>query len=182
MKKRLRTPVMVLAVVAALVGASALPVSADGKKGGERITVSGNSVPSDCNDGEGAGAIALTGDLEGCLTFFPKRFTCDELNGFARYRESGTESFEGTLHGEPGRFSTSYTLEATYESGSCAEFEAGGFPFLSQLTGGCDHYVRGRSGAFRGASGLITFFDVIPDPGSSGASNFLYAGTLKVRG
>lgn len=49
---------------------------------------------------------------------------------------------------------------------------------MNQLTGGCDHRVIGTSGAFKGMRGLITFFDVIPDPGESGASNFLYRGRL----
>lgn len=144
----------------------------------ETVQVSGNAVPSECNDGRGAGAIELTGDLEGCLTFFPKDFTCEELNGFALYNERGREVFEGSLNGESGKFRTKYTLEATYTQGSCAAFDAGGFPFLNQLTGGCDHFVKGRNGVFDDARGLITFHDVIPEPGVSGASNFLYSGHI----
>ena len=143
-----------------------------------RTTISGDATPSTCNGQRGAGAIELTGDLEGCLTFYPKKFSCVELNGFALYRESGREVFVGSYDGERGRFRTRYTLEATYTSGSCTAFMNGGFPFMNQLTGGCDHRIIGKSGVFAGRRGLITFHDVIPTPGMSGASNFLYSGYL----
>ena len=144
-----------------------------------KTQISGNAVPSDCAGDRGAGAIELSGDLTGCLIFFPATFECVEMNGFARVRETGRELFVGRYDGERGKFRTKYDLEATYSSGACADFDAGGFPFEKQLTGGCDHYIRGRSGTFRGMRGLITFFDVIPDPGTSGASNFFYAGYLR---
>ena len=144
-----------------------------------RTTISGDAVPSDCAGDRGAGAIQLTGDLQGCLIFFPATFECIEMNGFARYRETGRELFVGSYDGERGRFRTKYDLEATYTSGSCAEFNDGGFPFLNQLTGGCDHFIRGKTGAFEGRRGFISFFDVIPDPGESGASNFYYAGWMR---
>lgn len=173
-------PVMVIAVSVILLLAFTSPVSAKGDGNvGETMTVSGNSEFSDCNAGIGLGALFLTGDVEGCLTFLEiEDFSCDEMNGFDRYRESGIESFVGSLHGEPGEFETTYTLEATYAEGFCDQVNAGGFPFELQLTGGCDHTVIGESGSFEGVTGLITFFDVIPDPGVSGASNFLYVGTL----
>lgn len=173
-----RQPWLIFGLSIVLVLALTSPSGAAGDSGGETITISGDSVPSDCNEGEGAGAIALTGDIEGCLTFFPGDYSCDRLNGFDRFRETGTESFTGSLHGQPGDFTTSYTLEASYAAGFCDQVDAGGFPFELQLTGGCDHTVTGTSGAFEGVTGLITFFDVIPDPGVSGASNFLYAGDL----
>lgn len=157
----------------------ATPVSAQTEP--STVEVSGNSRPSDCNGNRGAGAIFLRGDIRGCLIFFPAEFSCEELNGFDRYRESGRELFIGKLNGERGRFRTTYTLDATYAPGTCAAVEAGGFPFENQLTGGCDHRVIGKTGAFEGMRGLITFFDVIPDPGTSGASNFLYAGELHSR-
>jgi len=175
-----------LALGAALVmlASAASPADAEhGNGGGDAMRISGDAVPSDCNDGRGAGALELfNGNLEGCLTFFPKAYTCEELNGFALYNEEGRERFRGTLDGKRGTFTTTYTIEATYTAGSCAEFDAGGFPFMNQLTGGCDHYVKGRRGVFRGATGLINFHDVIPEPGVSGASNFLYSGYLNLKG
>ena len=177
---RTRRSIIILGFALLMVLSLAAPVGADDddREKRERITISGDSVPSGCNDGRGAGAIELSGDLDGCLIFFPKRFTCDELNGFALYREWGRELFEGTFDGEPGTFRTKYTLEATYEQGACAEFDAGGFPFEKQITGGCDHRVIGRSGVFDDARGLITFHDVI-DPGN-GATNYLYSGHLRL--
>ncbi len=170
---------MVLGVSLILMLVFTAPVgAANGDAAGEVMTVSGNSEPSDCNNGEGVGAILLTGDVSGCLTFFPEDFSCDELNGFDRYRESGTETFDGSLHGEPGKFTTTYVLEATYAEGFCDQVNEGGFPFELQLTGGCDHTVTGTEGSFLDVIGLITFFDVIPVPGVSGASNFFYSGDL----
>lgn len=168
-----------LAAVLMMIAAFSTPVSAQVAPP-EDMTLSGNSKPSTCNRGKGAGAIRLTGDLKGCLTFFPQDYTCDELNGFDRYQETGREVFVGSLLGERGRFRTNYTLEATYAPGFCRAVEAGEFPFELQLTGGCDHHVKGKTGAFEGVKGLIRFFDVIPDPGESGASNFLYAANLEM--
>ena len=37
-------------------------------------------------------------------------------------------------------------------------------------------------GVFRGATVRITFYDVIPDPGTSGASNFLHSGDIDLKG
>lgn len=160
-----------------LLASVASPVDAIGRH--RSTTVSGNALPSECNKGEGVGALELTGDLEGCWIFLDFDFECEELNGFARYTEKGRESFSGTANGVEGTFKTKYTLEATYNSGACQEFDAGGFPFEEQITGGCDHYIVKGTGAFRRAKGLITFFDVIPDPGESGASNYFYAGKIR---
>ncbi len=145
----------------------------------DRKTISGDATPSDCNDGEGVGAIYLTGDLNGCLIFFPTDFSCVEMNGFALYEEEGREVFRGTYEGRNGKFRTRYTLAATYTQGACEDFEAGGFPYEKQLTGGCDHKIFGMKGAFKGRKGLITFHDIIPNPGTSGASNFFYSGYLR---
>jgi hypothetical protein len=170
---------IVLGLVALLALMLTAPVDASARRG--HVSISGDSTPSDCNEGEGDGAIMMSGDLEGCLTFFVDRFECDELNGFARYREWGAESFDGEFRGQEGTFRTTYDLEATYEAGSCADFDAGEFPYLNQLTGGCDHKIVAGDGVFRGVRGHITYFDVIPVPGESGASNFLYAGALTGR-
>ncbi|MGI9657523.1 MAG: hypothetical protein ACR2OD_01340 [Gaiellaceae bacterium] len=177
---RLIAAVLVVALAAAafLVLSGTAEAASSGKSKNEKTHISGNSTPSDCNDGKGAGALLLTGDLEGCLTFFPKRFTCDELNGFAKYTEWGREKFQGTLNGKSGKFRTKYKVVATYKQGSCQAFNDGGFPFEGQITGGCKHKVIGKTGAFRGYKGLITFYDEIPVVGE-GATNFLYDGYVK---
>jgi hypothetical protein len=94
------------------------------------------------------------------------------LNGFARYREWGREVFRDD-DGVSG-FRTAYTLEGVYSQGFCTTFD-----FATQLAGGCDHKVFSGSGKFLGANGIITFNDIIPVSGVSGASNFLYHGQLK---
>ena len=164
-------------LLATLAGGS----TASGGNGNHRgwTAVSGTGVPSGC--GGDAFALELRGDLEGCWAIFPEDFSCEELNGFALYKESGREQFDGTLRGEPGQFITTYTFEAAYAQGFCDSFD-----FLAELAGGCDHHVRGISGSFRGVVGDITFFDIIPGistggmitPGPSGATDFLYVGQL----
>lgn len=150
----------------------------------ERTVITGTANPSDCNNGKGLGALAFSGDLEGCLTFFPTEYTCTEGNGFALYEEKGKEIFIGTYQGERGKFRTRYTLAATYLADSCALIDAailegGDFPFDRQMTGGCDHKILGRKGAFSGMRGNFNIFDVIPEPGVSGATTFHWAGWLQ---
>lgn len=164
-------------VLTALVGGSTASAGGGHKSGW--TAVSGTAVPSDC--GGDAFALELSGDLEGCWAIFPEDFSCEELNGFALYRESGREQFDGTRSGEPGQFITTYTFEAAYAQGFCESFD-----FLAELAGGCDHHIRGISGSFRGVVGHITFFDIIPGistngmitPGPAGATDALYVGQL----
>lgn len=149
----------------------AAPAVADNGHGG-RTLVSGDSVFSDCGDADLA--IELSGDLQGCLEIFPMDYACDELDGFARYREWGREVF----HDDDGvsGFRTRYALEAVFTQGFCDTFD-----FTTQLAGGCDHKVFSGQGRYRGANGSLTFNDIIPEAGVSGASKFLYHGYVKVR-
>lgn len=170
-----------MAIVAALFFLAALMLPAPAEAQSDRALISGNATPSDCNNGKGIAAIELTGDLEGCLIFFIEEATCTEYNGFALYEESGRELFKGSYDGEKGRFRTKYTLAGTYAQGACADFEAEDYPtfFSKQLTGGCNHKIKGKAGVFKGMKGLLVFHDIIPEPGVSGASNFFYTGYLK---
>jgi hypothetical protein len=140
--------------------------AADGQGG--RTRVSGDSVFSDC----GEYALEMSGDLNGCLDIIPQRYTCEEVGDIAVYREWGEEFFRD----EDGvsTFETKYDLEGIYTAGFCETFD-----FTTQLAGGCDHKVLKGRGKFRGANGIITFYDIIPDPGVSGASNFIYHGDVK---
>jgi len=149
----------------------------------ERTVISGTAEFSECNNGKGAGALMFSGDLEGCLTFYPKDYTCTEMNGFALYEESGSEIFIGSYEGVRGKFRTRYTLAATYLADSCdaiddAVLNGGDFPWDRQVTGGCDHKILGRKGAFAGKRGNFNIFDVIPEPGVSGATTFQWAGWI----
>ena len=156
----------------------------------EKLVISGNStfaLPTEC---DGEFALVMTGDLEGCLKIMPKRIDCDELNGFDLYTEKGKELFEGTLDGVYGEFETRYVVRGTYASGFCDALSLGDpNAFALQLSGGCIHNVRGKSGVFEDVKGLFRVYDVIPgitaggagmpDPAGFGASNFLYEGFLK---
>lgn len=167
---------------ACLLAAMAAGSTASAGSGQQRnwTTVSGSAVPSACG---GVYAAELRGDLEGCWAVFPEDFSCEELNGFALYKESGREEFEGTRNGEPGHLVTNYTFRGVYPSGFCSTFD-----FSGELAGSCDHYVKGRSGAFRGVVGLIQFYDIIPGiqadgngnvmPGTAGPTDYFYVGTL----
>ena len=164
---------LLIAVSIAYAAGKPASANADGNGyGNHRHAVSGDSVFSDCGDF----AIELSGDLNGCLHIVPGSYTCSELNGFDQYNERGTELFEDE-DGSSG-FRTRYTLEARFSPGFCNSFN-----FALQITGGCLHTIVNASGRgkYRGAKGTITFSDVIPDPGESGATNFLYHGDLKLK-
>ncbi len=132
------------------------------------ISVSGNSVPSDCGAPKKADlGLELEGSLEGCWAIFVQHLTCRELNGFALTTELGREEFEGKLDGEPVKLETVYAFTATWPSGSCPQ------PAVEKETSGsCIHYVAGER-----LGGVIRFHDVIPVMGK-GATNFLYEGVL----
>lgn len=134
------------------------------------ITVSGDSVPSDCGAAKSpSAATELTGNLEGCLAIFVQHFNCRAMNGFDFSTELGREEFEGTLDGKPIKFDTQYVFTALWPTGSCPA------PAVeAEIAGGCVHYLSGE-----GVQGVIRFYDIIPTVGK-GASNFFYEGVVTV--
>lgn len=170
-------------VLAALLLAGGNSASASGNS----VFVSGNSTASDCGLEGSDLALAMSGDLEGCLSVFVQGYSCQELGDYDLYSERGREVFVGTYRGRQGRFRTTYTVEGAYAKGFCQSFNFG-----LQLAGGCLHKVYGRSGVFREAEGLLTFLDVVANvtgdpvtgtftPGT-GANNFLYYGRIHLEG
>lgn len=161
-----------------LAGGSAALASGD-----KSIFVSGNSTYSDCGLEGSDFALLLTGDLEGCLSVFVEGFKCKGLEHFDAYFERGREVFVGTLRGKQGRFRTQYTFDAAFAKGFCESFD-----LSLEVGGGCTHKVRGTSGVFKEAQGVIKFIDVIAnvtgDPitgeysAGSGGNNFLYSGRI----
>lgn len=134
------------------------------------VTVSGDSLPSDCGAAKSANAASvLTGSLEGCLAIFVMNSNCRVMNGFDLYVELGREEFEGKLEGAAIAFNTIYTFNAIFPSGSCPAPD-----LVKETAGGCTHYVSGD-----GVQGVIRFYDVIPTVGK-GATNFPYEGTIAV--
>ncbi|MFH6602782.1 hypothetical protein ACEZ3G_04785 [Maribacter algicola] len=98
-------------------------------------------------------ALALTGDLEGCLYVFVEDYACSPSG---TYREAGKEYFVGTYNGEFGTFWTTYKFEAKYEG--CSE---DGFFLGAEIFGRCQHPIIKDSGTgtFEGVSGRVNFKD-----------------------
>jgi hypothetical protein len=148
---------------AAMLVASGNPALAE-----KAISISGDSIPSDCGAPKKADSgTEMSGSLTGCLAIFIKHLNCRELNGFAFTTELGREEFEGTLNGKPIKFDTEYSFQATWPSGSCPTPAAD-----KEITGGCIHYISGEK-----FGGLIRFYDVVPIEGK-GATHFFYEGFL----
>ncbi len=153
--------------------------------GGEqkRAFVSGNSTYSDCGLKGSDYGLLMTGDLEGCLSGFIQGQKCKELADYDLYLEEGREVFVGKYHGQQGRFRTTYTFDGAYAKGYCKSLD----PSL-EVGGGCNHPIKGVSGVFAHARGLIKFIDVIAgvtgDPvtgafnAGTGGNNFLYYGQI----
>lgn len=152
--------------------------------GDRKIAIDGNSVFSDCGAEGASFALAMTGDLKGCLSIFIQNITCTELKDFDHYVERGREAFDGTWRGKKGKFSTKYTVDAAYEKGFCQSLD-----YTLELSGSCIHNIDGHSGAFAGAEGAFKLFDVVTnvtgDPvtgtfkAGSGGNNFLYYGHIR---
>jgi hypothetical protein len=86
-----RIPVVLVAAL--LVGANPA-LAAD-----RTISVSGDSVPSDCGAAKSpSSAVELSGSLVGCLAIFVQHFNCHAMNGFDFSTELGREEFEGLQH------------------------------------------------------------------------------------
>jgi hypothetical protein len=172
----------ILAAMILAVGSAGFATANDNNRS---VFVSGNSAYAGCGVEESDFALAMTGDLEGCLSVFVEGFKCKALDDYDLYSERGREVFVGNLHGKQGRFKTTYTFDAAMAKGFCQSFD-----LSMELAGGCTHKVQGRSGVFRNAEGMITFFDVIANvtgnpvtgefTAGTGANNFLYYGRIRL--
>src|SRR5262245_37852922 len=99
-----------------------------------------------CDDG----GYAMTGSLVGCWwidTFDPK-YSPDQSPS----RATGEEHFEGCLGAVCGTFTTRYQFTAKTD---------GPWPTSAELHGRCHHPVTGGTEGFAGASGEISFHDVV---------------------
>jgi len=122
-----------------------------------------------CNSaGQGADfALAMTGDLNGCLYVFVDEYECSPSG---TYREEGREKFIGTYNGQSGTFWTTYKFEAKYEGCS-----PDGSYLGAEIFGRCQHPIVAGSGTgvFSGVTGQINFKDDIE------AGNFPYRAHLR---
>lgn len=170
-------------VLASMILAGGSAAFATGHDNNRTVIVSGNSTFSACGLDGSDFALAMTGDLEGCLSVFVEGFKCKALDDYDLYSERGREVFVGSLRGKQGRFRTSYTVDAAMAKGFCQSFD-----MSLEVAGSCSHKVEGRSGVFKDAEGLLTFFDVVANvtgnpvtgefAAGTGSNNFLYFGRI----
>jgi hypothetical protein len=130
------------------------------------VTVSGDSVPSECGAAKTADySTELSGSLTGCWSTFIAHVNCQEMNGYALWTEIGREEFDGTLDGEATKFDTQYTFNGIFPSGSCPEPSP-----EKEVVGRCIHYISGDK-----LVGVMRFYDVTF---GEHAPHYFYEGTL----
>jgi len=96
------------------------------------------------------GGYAMTGSFVGCwwIDTFETKSDPDK----AHYRATGTEHFEGCLGAVCGTLTTTYSFTAKTD---------GPWPTSAELHGRCHHPVTGGTDGFAGATGEISFHDVV---------------------
>ncbi len=94
-------------------------------------------------------ALILDGDLEGCLYTF---IETQKSSPSGTYRETGRETFVGSIGDESGTFRTTYRFEAKYEDVA---------NLTGEIFGRCQHpIVKGSgTGDFEGVTGILLFKD-----------------------
>ena len=135
----------VLAVLASLVG-SLFAVGSTTASGGATITRGIQEAAGSCEDG----GYAMTGRLVGCWWIDTFETRSDESK--SHFHASGTEHFTGCLGTTCGTFYTTYTFSAKTD---------GPWPTSAEIHGRCHHPIIGGTGGFAGASGEISFHDVV---------------------
>lgn len=96
------------------------------------------------------GGYRMTGSLVGCWWIDTFETNSDPDN--STVRATGTEHFTGCLGSTCGTFFTAYTFTAKTD---------GPWPTSAEIHGRCHHPVIGGTGGFAGASGEISFHDVV---------------------
>jgi len=92
----------------------------------------------------------MTGSLVGCWVIDTFETKSDPAK--ATLLATGTEHFTGCLGSTCGTFFTTYTFTAKYD---------GPWPTSAEIHGRCIHPIIGGTGGFAGASGVISFHDVV---------------------
>jgi hypothetical protein len=139
-----RSPGISIAVAALLAAAIVAPAAAGGRG---TTNVRGTQLAAGTCDN---GGYAMTGSLVGCwwIDTFETKSSPDK----AHYRATGEEHFEGCLGAVCGSFTTRYQFTAKTD---------GPWPTSAELHGRCHHPVTGGTEGFAGASGEISFHDVV---------------------
>jgi len=140
---------------------------AGSRNGATQFSGVGLYVPDDeCNASLGGAtyAVAMTGELVGCLYIFVVESECSPSG---TYREIGTELFVGTYNGQDGSFETTYKFEAKYQVCN-GDGSYGG----AEILGRCQHPIVDDSGTgvFEGVTGRLDMKDDVV------AANYPYRG------
>ena len=92
----------------------------------------------------------MTGSLVGCwwIDTFETKSSPDK----STFRAWGTEHFTGCLGSTCGTFYTTYTFTAKTD---------GPWPTSAEIHGRCHHPITRGTGGFAGASGVLSFHDVV---------------------
>ena len=130
---------------AALLVASAVPASAAASRGATTVRGTQHAAGS-CE----SGGYAMTGSLVGC--WWIDTFESKSDPSKAHYLATGTEHFTGCLGPICGTFFTTYSFSAKTD---------GPWPTSAEIHGRCHHPVVGGTDGFTGASGEISFHDVV---------------------
>lgn len=100
-----------------------------------------------CGDGTG---YQMTGSLVGCWWIDTFESKTDPAR--SNFRATGTEHFVGCLGTICGSFTTTYSFTAKMD---------GPWQTSAEIRGRCHHPVTGGTGGFSGATGQISFRDVV---------------------
>jgi hypothetical protein len=102
-----------------------------------------------CKDG-GLDGYKMIGSLDGCwvIDSFETKSDPDK----STFRATGTEHFTGWLGSTHGTFYTTYSYTAKTD---------GPWPTSAEIHGRCHHPIIGGTGGFEGASGVLSFHDVV---------------------
>jgi hypothetical protein len=134
-----------LPVLVALIG-SVLSAGAVAANNGTTIVRGVQLAAGSCEDG----GYAMTGSLVGCwwIDTFETKSSPDKSSFLA----TGTEHFTGCLGSTCGTFYTTYSFTAKTD---------GPWPTSAEIHGRCHHPIIRGTGDFAGASGVLTFHDVV---------------------
>jgi len=133
-------------LVAAMLMAAVIPASASAAGSGATIVRGVQLAAGTCENG----GYAMTGALQGCWWIDTFETRSDPTK--SHYRATGTEHFTGCLGAVCGTFFTTYVFTAKTD---------GPWPTSAEIHGRCHHPVTGGTGGFTGASGEISFHDVV---------------------
>lgn len=135
-----------LSLVAAMLLVSLVPGVASAAGKGATVLTGTQLAAGSCEDG----GYAMTGSLVGC--WWIDTFESRSDPGRSTYVATGTEHFTGCLGSTCGTFYTTFSFTAKTD---------GPWPTSAEIHGRCHHPVVGGTGGFAGASGEISFHDVV---------------------